>query len=441
MPLQRKREIPAPAAHRLQPPVVRPPSGAGPVAVPAKPVSSRRPEPAATRGQIIQRVTYKTVVYRPDVVDDQARFFEEAKRDMGANWAPGRSEEYIKEIGLSDAVIGDADSLSTAEKSRWKDFDKAVNTDLDLLAGVDAAIAQQATTLEGLIPQLKISDKSGEVSAALGLIQDAIEQVPKKWSIEKLTGLNRIDTLFTEYLKLRPWIAVPDDLLARRREAAQGPLKKGAQKNLVKLENSEKIRKDKLESRVLELQLAPAVAELRNIAAKVKEKIRSSAAEQYARGNTGHVSIKSSMTKNKLYLGEIETTKALRSVGQKGKGVLWASPWSPGVNKAFLEGGVASGSVYKLKTALPPQLKLLAQSGDGARFKDAVKNKTTKDFWPFWNSLENPPRFTIYTEELVYLMEKGYKLHEFKRKGGKGDQQIMVAPGQLAGVTSAYSGR
>jgi hypothetical protein len=147
------------------------------------------------------------------------------------------------------------------------------------------------------------------------------------------------------------------------------------------------------------------------------------------------------MKKKKLYLGEIATTSELRKKGAKGRGVLWASPWSPGVNAAFLEGGVAGGSVYKLKTPLPEQLKQLAKNGDGVGFKAAVKDQTSSAFWPFWNSLEDPQRFTIYTEELVYLITKGYKLHEFKRKGNKGNQQIMLTSAQLDEVSDSYSGR
>jgi hypothetical protein len=391
--------------------------------------------PAAPRGRLIQRVTYKSVEYRPALEDDQLRFFEEAKRDLGASWAPGRSEQYIKEIGLSDDVITDAVGLREAEERKWKDFDKAVNVDLRLLDDVEAAIALQTTTLERLTPELKASDNTREVTEALGLIRQAIQRVPEKWNIEKLTGFNRIETLIKEYLKLGPWIAVPADLLTLR----QGATTKSARKTLEKQEKQEVARQTKLKARATDIE--PAVAELKNITAKLKEKIRLSAAEQYGRGQTGYISPKSSMKTNKLYLGEIETTKALRGRGDKGRGVLWASPWSPGVNTAFLEGGVKGGSVYKLKTPLPDALKLLAQNGDSAGFRAAVKDKTDSKFWPFWNSLESPQRFTIYTEELVYLMDKGYKLQEFKRKGGKGNQQMMVAPGQLSAVSTAYSGR
>jgi hypothetical protein len=408
------------------------------VAVQAKPVSSGPPVPAAPRGPIIQRVTYKTVVYRPDVKEHQDRFLEVAKTDMGPDWAPGRSEKYIEEIGLSEEVITDAGGLREAEESKWKDFDKAMNTDLEQLADVEAVIALQTTTLEGLIPQLSISDKSVEVNAALGLIQDAIEGLPEKWNVVQYSGFNRIDTVFQEYLKLSPWIAVPTDLEKLRSDSAKGPLKKGAQRNLEKQEFRETQRQEKLKSGAPKID--QAVDDLKKIPATLKEKLRSSAAAQYARGNQGYVSAKSS-EKKKAYLGEIETTKALKQVRDKGKGVLWASPWSPGVNTAFLEGGVAGGSVYKLKTPLPLRLKQPALDGDGSGFKAAVKNQTTNEFWPFWYSRDNPQRFTIYTEELVYLMEKGYKLYEFKRKNGKGDQQIMVAPGQLAEVSAVYSKR
>jgi len=411
------------------------------VAVHAKSASAGPPCPAQPHARIIQRVTYKTVVYRPDAEDEQRRFFEEAQRDMGDNWAPGRSEKYIKEIGLSDEIISDAGGMREEEKKRWNDFDRAVNTDLGILVGIEAAVALQAEALERLVPQLKNSDKADDVNAALGSIKDAIQRVPEKWGIEKIAGFNRIDTIFKEYLKLLPWIAVPADLAELRRDPRKGGKvnAKNAAKNLAKQERVEKVRQDKLQTRTSEI--TPAIVELKTIATKLREKIRSSAADQYERGKRARVSARSPMNKKKLYLGEIATTSALRNIRDKGRGVLWASPWSPGVNTAFLEGGVAAGSVYKLKTPLPAQLKLHAQNGNGAGFKSAVRGKTSSDFWPFWNSLEDPQRFTIYTEELVYLMEKGYRLHEFRRKAGKGDQQIMVTAAQLDEVSASYSGR
>ena len=41
----------------------------------------------------------------------------------------------------------------------------------------------------------------------------------------------------------------------------------------------------------------------------------------------------------------------------------------------------------------------------------------------------------------MYLLDKGYRLHEFKRKNGKQNEQMMVHPSQRAAVTAAYAGR
>lgn len=147
------------------------------------------------------------------------------------------------------------------------------------------------------------------------------------------------------------------------------------------------------------------------------------------------------MKHNKQYLGEIATTEKIKNTKiNKAKGVLWASPWSPGVNDAFLEGGTSNENVFKLRTAIPDDLKGFLKDGRMTEFKAAVKDKTDRKFYPFWNSLEVPGRFTIYTEELAFLLNKGYRLHEVRRKGGD-LQQMMVAPGKLGAVNLAYAGR
>ena len=102
-------------------------------------------------------------------------------------------------------------------------------------------------------------------------------------------------------------------------------------------------------------------------------------------------------------------------------------------------------AVYKLRTAIPANLRQMLVDGNQRDFRETVEREGPtaalgdKTYWPFWQGQDE--RLTIYSEELMYLLEKGHRLHEFKRKNGKPNQQMMVHPSQLAAVTAAYAAR
>lgn len=366
---------------------------------------------------------------------------------QSGKWIPGRSEAYIQQIGNTDQVITTAGALHDEERKLWKDYEKGVEDDLLQVAVILNTIDQQVGILKGLLAEAQQRNVKVAAESALGTITLAIGQIPEKWKVGDHTGFGKLKDAITNYLRLNPWEKGQTDIeIASFGEQIieQAKVELGAKKpskKLKKLQTDKKKlqeKRDKFDSQWLLVETAldsqPTIVE------KIKEKIRASAAEQYARGATAHVSQKSSMKTKKQYLGEIATTGELRTKGEKGRGILWASPWSPGVNTAFLEGGVSTGNVFKLKTAIPKDLEALLKEGKIDEFKAAVKGHTEKEYYPFWNSLEKPGRFTIYTDELAYLIGKGYRLHEFKRKSGE-PQQLMVAPGQLSEVESAYKGR
>lgn len=416
------------------------------------------------RPSVIQRVTYKGVVYDPASADAQANFLAEARRDMEANgtWVDWRSETVIKQIGKSHNIFLNVAELNAKERS-WKDFDKVIKRDLDLLGDVHRILVAQGPTLETLIPRLRGEDVSAQVNTAFGLIDAAVGTIPmKKWKVTDYK-VEDLEKLLAKIIRIAPWSLeeriqqAKAELAALQQPAAAqaaGPLPPGApaaapQPSPKKL--AKKIKAMEVELASVGDFITRAVAIVRNfpaIAAQNERDLRESAVAQYKRGLAGHVSVKSPMKQKKFYLGEVATTSVMTQGAQgqtKGRGVLWASPWSPGVNTAFLEAGVESGAVYKLRTAIPANLKQMLVEGNQRTFKETVEREGPraaqgdKTYWPFWQGQDD--RLTIYSEELMYLLDKGYRLHEFKRKNGKPNQQMMVHPSQLAAVTAAYGGR
>jgi hypothetical protein len=437
-----------------------------------------------TRSAVIQRVTYKGVLYDPAKPDDQLAFSAEAKKDMIAarTWAPGRSENYIKSIGKSAAVIPDVGGLGEAEQKLWKDYDVDINRDLAVLVDIQREIDAQIVVLERDIPRLKTHDVSAQVSGAVMEIKRLIATVPAKWGLGSGGyGIKTLEDDVKRLLKLKPWgleaaikqkdeelaaeLAKHQAAVAAAQAAAQAAVQAAAQaavqggppgapgpapgppvvvkpsKQLRKAEQTlETLKKDAAAVGAMEGKALESLAGMKFIRASIEQDIRESAAEQYGRGVAGYASLRSKMNRRKFYLGEIKTTQEIKAVqgGKKSRGVLWAKPWAPGVNTAFLEGGVDVGAVYKLKTAIPDNLKASLAAGNHAAFRAAVERQGAKEYYPFWQGLEN--RFTTYTDELTYLARRGYRLHEFKRKNGS-TQQLMVHPDQLAEVTAAYDGR
>ncbi|HEU4433379.1 MAG TPA: hypothetical protein VFR51_08285 [Pyrinomonadaceae bacterium] len=422
------------------------------------------PAPAAqptARSTVIQRVTYKGVLYDPASEDAQTNFLAEAKRDMVAagTWAPGRSENMVKAIGLTTKTILDAGALGLEERSLWKEYDVAVDADLQSVVAIHRDMHTQLTALEGLIPRLRGEDVSAQINAAVAETKRLFGRLPEKWNLHGYGVANFEKPALNKLMTLRPWtlaerirIAEEDLAIAVAKSAPQPAGPPPAQAPPVPaaaaarpVRSLKKVTKELADLKEvlasvddLERQALASVATMKQVKQMIETDIRQSAAGVYEKGKTGYVSPKSRMTTRKFYLGEIATTEPLTRIRQKGRGVLWARPWSPGVNRGFLEGGVEAGAVYKLKTAVPDGLKQHLVGGDSAAFKAAVSGQASDPFRPFWHGGQG--RFTIYTDELSYLAGKGYRLHEFRRKNGS-MQQLMIHPNQLAAVTAAYAGR
>jgi hypothetical protein len=446
----------------VQPKVLRPklikPAGAVVQRATNKPVSASRSFPPASarpRAAVIQRVTYKGVVYDPAKDDEQQRFQAVAKADMekAGTWGYGRSENIVKQIGVTTKTIESAAALAIEEESHWKEYDRELNENLKILPAIQAAIDHAHRQLETYLPRLRTEDLSVQVGLAVSMLQEAIKLIPEKWNLQSLGG-EQVENEMVLLLKLKPWEldaakrqkqealqAATQDRLQKIQasQLPQGAKPTKAEKNLAKDIKKLDLEIGKVGDRLIRVQ--SALDRLPLIKQRIETEIRQSAAGQYKRASDAHVGLKSPMKNKKLYLGEIATTEAIfksKAKPHKARGVLWASPWAPGVNIAFLEGGVGSGAVYKLKTAVPDHLKQLLATGKHAEFRAAVKDQGAKEYWPFWQGQHG--RFTIYTDELTYLLQKGYRLHEFKRKD-KSVQQIMVHPAQLDAVAAAYDGR
>jgi hypothetical protein len=411
---------------------------------------------------VIQRVTYKGVLYDPAKEDEQTKFFAEAKKDMMAAgmWKPGRTEKNIKAIGITERVIENVAGLDLAERKYWKEYDEAIDADLvEVVVPVQRAINDEIAKLERDIPRLKTDNLSVQVTAAVAEIKRLFGTLPGKWRLDAY-GTDKFQIPIRQLLACKPWTLAAK--IAQKREAlaaelasqqpaappvpvsassapAQGPpVPVAPSKKETRLRQAlQELAADEVAAARLEKEALESVGTMKLLQRQIEEQVRLVGASHYKKGLTGYVTAKSKMNKKKFYLGEVATTEPLTKT-KKALGVLWAKPWSPGVNVAFLEGGVEAGAVYKLKTAVPDNLKASLVGGNHAAFRAAVDSQASDPYRPFWHGEQK--RFTIYTEELTFLVRKGYRLQEFKRKDGS-MQQLLVHPDQLAEVTAAYDGR
>lgn len=417
----------------------------------------RRPFSAA-RGRL-QRVTYKNTDYDPFDPLQQSVFVVVGTVDLKAagKWTEGRSNRLLGVIGRTSDSLADVDALADTERSLWESFAPAIEKDI---SGLDAdlkLLRTQAEWLEAHLADLRTQDEPA-VHAALKVIDTLVKKplLPQKWRHPQATQLPLHVVAVKKFVDLQPWTTPSRETLQSQHEEKLKVIKQEDDKALRREDDRYKKALAKGPDALDKAETA-AVAAARNLKGvpdAVAAPLRASAAEQYERGTTGYrytksITPSSTATRSKkLYIGQIEDTKKLVRKGDKGKGVLWAAPWAPGVNAGFIAGGLAANAVFKLKSDVPADLAGHLEAGeiDGFRNAAEVAGRAAPDdktYWPFWQGVEQ--RSTLFTEELTTLMESGYRLRTFNRKA-KGSlavspQQLMATEAQMKWLAEFYTGR
>jgi hypothetical protein len=407
---------------------------------------------------VVQRVTYKETKYDPAVEEEQTKFLTEAEKDLKAKkaWVEGRSKRLMTVLGLTEEVIPTVDALIQKEKDKWQDFDKAIEADITDLDQPLRMIEEVSKQLAESLPFLKKENKSKEIEANLKLLDEAISLIPEKMRLTEVKTLRVVKQTIEEYINMRPWEA----------EAEGRKLESKKQEELNKIKDDEEINnidddkerqkkitrkqaalEKKYKKSFAELDKIPrsekkveeAITKMAGVPVAIPDSLRKSAEQQYERGREGYrFAERIGKDRKKLYIGQIEDTEKTKDTRDKGRGVLWATPWSPGVNVGFIEGGIAGKQVFKLRTDIPSELKTYLEEGNIDSFKAVVKGKEEKKYWPFWQGQEK--RFTLFTQELETLLAHGYKLREFKRKSDE-TQQIMATEDHMEGLKEYYKDR
>lgn len=422
---------------------------------------------------VAQRVTYKTVTYEPGNDGEQTTFQGIAEADLkgvGA-WVEHRSKRLMKMVGNTTDVIADEGELAVKEVGSRQGFDIAIDADIGGISAPVAAIKRIADEIAVDMPQLKIDNsRQATIEANLGLLATEAAKLPEKMRLPQLAIVAKLDTAMRAYIAKTPWAEETtaqiqltyDTEMAEWNLLVPDPsksLKKELQRIEKKKTDSGKARDKKLgvltSNEQLRTRVAGYLVDLGGATTSVPASLRNSAEQQFERGKTGYRFDEGGKAPDltKIYIGQIEDTERTKNtvsknktVGDsrdKGKGVLWATPWSEGVNVGFIEVAIAGENVFKLRTAIPDTLKAFLIAGNIGAFKAAVRDKTDKAFWPFWNSVDPDRakhRFTQFTVELETLIGSGYKLREINVPGSKA-QQLMALDSQMVNINAYYESK
>jgi hypothetical protein len=402
---------------------------------------------------LVQRVTYKETKYEPGIEQEQENFLAEAEKDLKANkaWVENRSKRLVKALGLTDNVIPNVDDLILKEKGQWKGFDVAIEKDIQQLDKILKKIKEAAIELAEKLPKLKTDEMFKEdLTRCSDLLRKAQQQIPEKMRLKEEKILYKFQQSLFEYIAAEPWLEKEkrESLKKEQEEKGKAIEADGNITQRQKTKQLENLTKDfqKREKALdkiskLENEVNVDMAKLVQVPEAIPNSLRKSAEEQFTRGQTGYrFSGVNTISNNKLYIGQIEDTMKIKDnkLKEKGRGVLWATPWAPGVNVGFIEGGIAGKQVFKLKTDIPAELISYLEKGEIAIFKAEVKDKTDKEYWPFWHGIDK--RFTQFTIELETLIANGYKLKQFKRKNGS-IQQVMATDDHMSELQKYYKDR
>jgi hypothetical protein len=365
---------------------------------------------------VAQRVVYKGTDY--NAKEKQKEFVTEAKSNLQALSVPvdKQAEGLLVKLSKSALQISTVEDLKQLHDT-WYESNTVVRTDARDSLKLDDIIACLDETLPTSLPAALAA-----LLAANDVAKEELEQI-KQTATTKLSEFVRNVTAI---------------------DAKKHNINLQEHTNLVKDAAQNFITSDKKDNKKLN-DIKKKLSIVKGSAEKAIRDLQEQGQVNFVKGVVGYRYSQrpegNTLPFTKLYIGQIEDTQAAKEASsskgkEKTRGILYASPWSRGVNNSFMKGGIALGRVFKLKTTIPENLVGFLQNGDIDGFKAAVKDQQDKKYYPFWHSLRND--FTIFTNEIEMLVKRGYVLHTFSRKKG-GNQQLMALASDKQELETYYT--
>lgn len=351
-----------------------------------------------TSDNVVQLITYKSVEYSRDK-NNYNKFNDEANRDLDnlvLERNKERDQKMLNVIGNSDYIVNTPAELIAIIYPHDKGYQAVLNEEFEYLGPIILEIIELAKGAHEMSPELK-EDESTESHEYI--IMNMVEVRKKTDKIKKYIQWRKINAIpplakeveeaaifsmltFLEYVDAdHP--PTKKNISYKEKEIAKGEKKM--------LENTEKIAQT---------------------ACSIEPEVRQSGDEQYLRGAVGAKA--DEFGGSHLTIGKKSETKLLKdTVPQEAKGILWASVWSEGVNKAFIEGGTDKKHEFRLISQLPVELVPALKAGDINEFiriskEETIKNKGA-DPWRAYYHLEKG-KLTTLGREIVQILEAGYVL-------------------------------
>ena len=350
------------------------------------------------QSMVLQRVTYCGQEYSGELRNLKA-FHTKAnddldKLDEGRDQA--RDKTMLNVIGNGEEIIESPEELLTLIHPEGKEYQTVLNNEMKVLTPALMEIRELAEGAHRLAPQMK-TDTSTEsheyVITNMDKVQDKNKDVMKLVQWKKVEAITPLATISMEkaYASMNAMLEykdpnfVPSKQQAKKQEKADEVITKGI-KTVV--DNTETIAKT---------------------ATEVEPALRNSADEQYLRGKGG---AGPKGGEKHLSIGKKTATKPLlENNPEEAKGILWASVWSMGVNKAFIEGGTDESHEFRLISPFPDELGNSLRTGNTEEFIRIARDGTIRnkglDPWRAYYHLGND-QLTTLGEEIVHLLQHGY---------------------------------
>lgn len=322
-----------------------------------------------TSDSVAQLITYKSVKYSR-TKDDYNAFNAQANNDLDAlnsERNKERDQKMLKVIGNSDFIVSTSQELSAIINPIDKGYQKAIDNEFSILKPVISEVSDSADRVPPRLEKDDSPNSYNDVIKDMDVVKEKTDFIKKYIQWRKV---DKISSLANEVQKA----------VAHSKSCNELMLKK--------------------------------TTEISKIARDIEPEIRQSGDEQYLRGTVGAKA--DGFGGSHLTIGKKSATKLLLEKNkEEAEGILWASVWSEGVNKAFIEGGTDKKHEFRLISPLPVELEPALKTGNISAFIETLKRETNKthgaDPWRAYYHLGKNDLTTL-GREIVQILEAGYIL-------------------------------
>lgn len=353
----------------------------------------------ASSQNVAQLVTYKGTEYSRELGNIRA-FHAEANSDLDgidSSRDKRRDKKMLNVIGNSDHVIDTGLQLMGVIHPTGKGYQVSIDREFEVLRPIISKIIDLAAGAREMAPRLRNDDSTESheyVIMNMVRVLEKNEEVKERVQWKKVDGIDRSAEAVKKAASFSMMTVLeyvdPDNPPSKKAQKFQAKeLKKG------------------------ERTMDENTARIAKTASEIEPEIRQSGDEQYLRGTVGAPADEHGGTH--LNIGKKTATKPLLDEDPEGegKGVLWASVWSEGVNEAFIEGGTDAEHEFRLISPFPDELEPALRAGNVEEFMTIAREGTIE------NEGANPWRayyhmgkgeLTTLGKEIVQLLQSGYVL-------------------------------